>query len=183
MKNLLKYIVLLGCLMSSTILSAVGEIQLDLPTDNKNQWKIGYEAAAGGAAIVEFVANGENVENWTQLLTVQYFSSQSLGDVPISPQDFAEEIRLISEQKFENIEWNVIKKSPNDIVYEWILPKGFEENPPQDEIVKILKTPKGLFRIAYTKKVASLTPEEKTRWIEFISQATPVLKQAVGVAH
>lgn len=163
--------------MSSTILSAAGEVRLDLPTDNKNQWKIGYEAAAGGAAIVEFVSNGETVEDWSQLLTVQYFSNQALGNTPISPQDFAEEIRLISEQKFENIEWNVIKKSPNDIVYEWILPKGFEENPPQDEIVKILKTSSGLFRIAYTKKVASLTPEERTRWTEFITQATPALKQ------
>lgn len=93
-------------------------------------WKLGHEANEDGRLIREYVLENEDVNNWTELFSIQQFSN-----IPISPQEFFKlfveglklavpqnkvESRVVSESNDALLgEWWVQDKSPND-QHEWI---------------------------------------------------------------
>jgi len=140
------------------------------PFDVK-EWKIGHQAENRSERVVEFVVRDEKIENWTELLTMQTFKKQVAGSEPLE-NFFSKGSHSMSNDCPVSV-WNVIARGEGSILYEWKAQnwRGVAE---EHEIGRFLDGRYNRFRIAYVKKVKTLPPEERDKWIKLLSEASIV---------
>ena len=131
--------------------------------DNRN-WKIGYEAGQGGVKIVEYVLEGETVENWSELVTWQYFQE---WQKKASLVDIYEDNRKLKQQRFPTATWKLISKSDNEIIFWWAV----ESHPifgDETSIVRMILGKDGVHQIHYSIKKARLFDSDRDKWIRIL---------------
>ena len=131
--------------------------------DNRN-WKIGHPAGQGGVNIVEYVLEGETVENWSELVTWQYFPE---WQKEASLVDFYGDLRKLREQRSPTVTWKLISKSDNEIMYWWSIENDprFED---QTEIARMLLGKDGIHVLHYTIKRPRLFDSDRDKWIRIL---------------
>jgi hypothetical protein len=146
------------------------EESLQFSFDNR-PWKRAFENSNSQASIVEFTLKTENVDNWTELVTVQKL-------VPISATvenyylEFMHNLRKAVNP--EKVYSRLINKNDTSGLFEWWI-DGKGPNA-QHEWFKLIKTPNATLILRYTTK--KLDDVEKVRgpW-EKILNAAVYLKQ------
>lgn len=134
-------------------------------------WELAYQdALPNGTSVFEWIHKGENIENWSELIQIQFFPKALLGEVP-SAREFSLTFLHFLKEKFPDATYEELK-SDDPVIIEWRLPKEFKGEKPQIEIAAFFTSPGGVYRLAFTKKTESpLDPEVKKRWVEWFSNA------------
>lgn len=127
-----------------------------------------YEDPELGYYITEYLIEGDNIENWERLFTIQNFALRpELG----SPREFYDTLVEFREEECPGTtSWNIIQQNEHSILYEWQSTAclGWPE---QHEISRIIDGNFNRFRVAYTAKVDVLSPEERQEWLDRLSEA------------
>lgn len=151
-------------------------IRLEIEPD----WKIGFSVEQpNDYSILEFIREGDDIENWHELLTIHNFVLKpNLG----SPEEMFNNLKKIHEKDCPGATtWNVIHKDEKSILYEWQAKPclGF---PDQHEIARIIDGKYNRFLFRYTAKVYQLESNLRRKWIERFSQAKVILQEALSGA-
>jgi hypothetical protein len=163
-------IVPLACLVFMVGCATMAPEHLSLTMDQTVKWKKGFEHGGRGQAyIVEFVPEGETVDNWSKMITVQNFT---MKDVPNSstPETLMNEVKAKMQSRCPGVTWNVIQKGESEILYEWRI-ENCSPNPDQHEVAKIMDGAVNRFVVHYVSKVKMLPEDERTDWIKRLQDA------------
>jgi hypothetical protein len=114
----------------------------------------------------EFVPKGQTVEDWKELVTLQFYP----GLQNRSSADFMNAFisKLQSDEPLAKAE--MISSSPDDTLMEWNV-LGSKENADQFELDRVIRGKQGLHMIHYAVKTSSLSPEERSKWLNFLRTA------------
>lgn len=128
---------------------------------DERDWQVGYEASNEQQAIVEYVLKGETVHNWSELVTLQtYFGLQKIT----TPEVF---VMSMKKNMKPSLQWNIISKSDNDILYEWNVMND-PEMANQHEIARGILGKKAIYFIRYTTKKPPIPLEKRNEWIDLL---------------
>lgn len=145
-------------------------LEADLP-----MWKVGYFVDKPPRyALTEFIREGDDINNWRELLTVQNFAANSWG--LSSPEETLNALMAAREQRCPGAtRWNVIEKSADSILYEWQATtcQGW---PDQHEIAKITYGKYNRFSYHYVAKRYQLPVDTRSKWIKTFAESTIVLR-------
>ena|SRR5713101_4051283 len=89
-------------------------LSFQLPLDG-SKWEIGYKAGDKTQLIFEYVLQGETVENWTELVTIQSFDKQYIKYPP--PETAMNLLKERMVQRCPAVAWNVIERQEGSILY------------------------------------------------------------------
>jgi hypothetical protein len=131
------------------------------------EWLAAHHANANGYTILEFVRQGDDINSWKELVTIQKFVGSSK-----SPEETLNHLKKLREKECPGAtEWNVIEKNENSILYEWQV-KPCRGWPEQHEIARIIRGKHDLYFLHYAAKVHEIAPETREQWIKTLSSAT-----------
>lgn len=128
--------------------------------------------------VVEYVREGDDINNWKELVTVERFRKSKSDS---SPEQMLKNMQARRDKECpDSTLWNIIDKNEKSILYEWQAKPclGFPE---QHEIARIIFGEHFLFVLHYAAKVSGLPEETRSRWIKRFSAAT-VLSTSIGTA-
>ena len=140
-------------------------LQLDFSNDD---WHLVREQQQSNKIHRQYIHGGETTENWTELVSIDTFPGlQEQGN----PEEFASLMeKSIREWGGDKVFWNVIRKSPTDLVYEWQT-AGREGTPDQHSLGRIVLGKEGLHLAVYAKKTSALNPEQRAEWLQHLDAA------------
>lgn len=129
-------------------------------------WQLGFQDVAGEFAMREYVLAGENVENWSELVTSLFNSNR------LPPKAVLANLEKLMAEGCPSFRLSVIEKSASDVLFEW-QHKGCRGLPPQHEIKRITRSRRGTLFLSYTAKTEQLSEERRTAWISILRGAAP----------
>ena len=142
---------------------------LSFTTGEEQDWKLGDSSQTNEYQILEFIREGDDINNWKELLTMQNFTrSRSMHS--------AEEMLNLLKEKREKVcpgatQWNVIDRQADSVLYEWHM-QGCLGQPEQSEVAKIIFGKHNIFFLHYAAKVHELPPDMRDKWLKRFSAAT-----------
>ena len=132
-------------------------------------WKVGYSAEVPNQySITEFIREGDDINDWNELLSFQIFPPLWGGP---NPEDAFNKLKFIREMKCPAVtKWNIIYKDEKSILYEW-QSRPCLGWPDQYEIARIIYGKYNTFVLRYTQKNYQIPDEERLEWIKRFSVA------------
>jgi hypothetical protein len=145
-------------------------IHISTPEAFEYNWQFIYELIGADSAVFEWIPEDEKINKWTQVIQVQSFT-QPVNGPRASAQVFAKNFITELTQKFPTTKYNFVENTPRSVMIEWCLPQAANGRAAQTEIVRIISTEYGVYRVAYTKKGAP--PDNATRadWMQRLASA------------
>ncbi len=129
-------------------------------------WVVAHaQDKAGTGNITEFIRGGQTLQNWSEMITIQF-----LENTKTSPADFMAQLEKAMRERVPSVNWKVIAGDEESILYEWQF-SGVAKQPDQHEIARLLRGNDGLHRVAYTKRGAPLSSEGRMEWIGYLRGA------------
>lgn len=144
-------------------------IKLNFGLDPKD-WEVGFNQKTETGYIVEFVPKGQTVENWNELITLNFFPGL---EKRVDCDEFAEGFVDQLKESDPKIKVTVIKAEEDNTIFEWSV-NGSTKNPDQDELDRVIRGKQGLHMVHYVKKCKSFTEAERIKWLKFLDSATLV---------
>ncbi len=142
-------------------------IKLNFALDDK-QWDLGWSNKSEEIYILEFVPKGQNVENWKELITFEFYPGLQKK---INCSQFANGFLHRLKANEPNVKVSSYLDKPDNVIVEWVL-NGSPKHADQDELDRFIFGKQGLHMVHYVKKTKSLTPAERTKWLKFLESAT-----------
>lgn len=137
----------------------------------QQKWTLAYqEVAPDGSWILEWVPKGEVIDNWSELLQLQFLPFSITGR-SVSASELSKQIIEMLKEKFPNLKSSITERSVDNVLVSWTLSEPSNGEAAQDELAEIISTPKGIYRVAYTKKVPQMDSKLKDLWSQRLSQA------------
>lgn len=118
--------------------------------------------------IYEYVRKGEQIEEWSELVTTQHFF---LSNPTRNLRQFADRMKEALKEDCRDVDWNYLKKRSEMIHYEW-KHEGCTDEPPQHVIGKLEISDIGIHSIQYAVKGKVIPDEEYGRWNSVIVTAS-----------
>lgn len=128
-------------------------------------WEQGFTANTPDSSITEYVLKGENVDGWSELVTVQ-----TLPALNISPQQFAEAFLGELKRSVEptEVQSKIIDQTDKTILLEWWIATGPNA---QHEWLKLIMTPQKTLALRYTTKKAEDVEKVRAAWEKILQNA------------
>lgn len=135
-------------------------------------WKIGWgKKEADSTTTVEYVPMNEDIENWNELITSQFFPDLQ---EKVTPKQFAELFgQRLKESGYKPI-ITFLKDSPDQVIVELRIAEP--KNQAQDEMQMITADNKGIYMLHYVVKQADMGAENRKKWFENLKNSTIKLK-------
>jgi hypothetical protein len=131
------------------------------------EWKPAYSSDRSRFMIMEFVREGDDINNWKELVTYQNFGRNGKE----SPEETLNKLKATREKNCPGVtEWNVIDKNESRVLYEWHA-KPCLSWPEQSELATIIVGRHNVFLLHYAAKVHELAPDTRAQWIKRFSAA------------
>lgn len=157
------FLCLIGCVGAPV--AAAEQLQFTLDSD----WKTASATERHGQLMIEFVHNGDDINNWKELFTYQDFAKGKQ-----TPEEFLNKLKAAREEECPGATvWNVIEQDESSILYEWRA-RPCLGWPEQHEVARIILGKHKLFILHYVAKVPELAPDTRTKWIKTLQDATIV---------
>jgi hypothetical protein len=133
-------------------------------------WKPGRGSDQQAAfKIQEFVRNADDRDHPREWITFENLAK------PQSGASLERTFRLlranVKHQCPEQVQWQIIEKTPSSIVYEWTGP-ACQDSPDTHEIARIMEGRQSYFIVKYTAKTARLPDAVREKWLKRISEAS-----------
>src|SRR5262245_24085325 len=163
-------IVVVLCLAFSSGAATLQTEHEDLAYDFEPRWQQGYyQELPNQVNILELIREGDDINNWQELITIR---NQSLPGRDATPEDAFKRLKIIIGKDCRGlIQWNVIEKKENSILYEWMTREPCMGFPNQHEIAKIMDGKYNRFQLKYTVKVNQLPANQRAKWLKRIGEA------------
>ena len=131
-------------------------------------WEIGnqWENIEEKQKVIEYVLNGESVENWSELVT----SSQVVLSGQVTLDNYIETIQSMLSKDCPSLKWDILKRDGNNVILEW-RHKGCHGFPPQDNISRITKVGNNIYMLSYVMKTEELSNDKREKWFSVIENA------------
>ena len=138
----------------------------------KNEWKlIDSKGGRRHDLIMQFVREGDDVENPKELVTMHDFGKSSHVR---SLEPMVEEIKALREKECPGgTEWKVIDSQKDSILFEWHT-KACPGQTERWEIARILAGQQNVFLLRYTAKEHEPSPETRAEWVKRFGDAAIV---------
>jgi hypothetical protein len=140
-------------------------VSLPFGLDTK-EWNIGWQNHTDDCYICEFVPQGQKVENWKELVTLQFYPNLQNCSAP----DFMKAFLKRLQKDEPKVTIRPISSSYDNVVVEWHVSNS-KKNPDQYEVDRVLKGEQGLHMIHYAIKTNDWIESERTKWLTFLNNA------------
>lgn len=150
--------------------AAVVTIEKDSISFNfdKSRWRNGYAQRNSSSAILEFVTGNETVENWSELVTIQYLKGIQ---EKISPEGFANMSKKHEESKMgQYVKFTILEISDNDALFEWQV-EGYPGISDEHTITRVIKGKDHMILLHYAGR-PHINEENRNIWIAQLKNAT-----------
>lgn len=84
-------------------------------TMNHRSWVIGFKQGTPTGTVTEWVPEGQNINHWKELITVQIFPSAEQDN----PQRFMERFKKSILDVCPNTDWKTLQGLPQEVAYEF----------------------------------------------------------------
>lgn len=156
-------------LISSSLLYAnpkIFEIQFPMQEDTRT-WIKGFSEQDQLVAFEEYFLEGQNKNNWTEVVATQYFVART--DFSLKTF-FDNAIRALAKDLCNSkIDSRIIEQGPNHLFAEWWIKERSEHD--QHEWVHVFKRESHIGILRYTTKKLSLVPTYGKLWEKIIRAA------------
>lgn len=128
-------------------------------------WELGYSHEDNDIKTGNYVTNNENMNNWTQLVTIQKFKYYFPKEV--APVVFANNEIMQLKNKHYSLIYTVIESNPQEAMIEFRILKPESEQ--QDELQRLIRTVDNelvVFHYAIRKQDMGVT--ERNNWITLL---------------
>ena len=131
-------------------------------------WHPAWGKQSSTETTVEYVPLGDDINNWHELVTSQFFGG--IQD-KASPKQFADMIIVqLSEQGFAPIV-TFHQQSPDQVIFEFQIDKPKSQT--QDELQMVTKGKDGLYILHYAIKKQDMGKADRDKWLQNFSQSHP----------
>lgn len=144
----------------------LGNEKIEMQTDGR-PWAEGFKQDSGTQGIIEYVLPGEKVENWSELVTLNFFRGPGKPGVP---EKFAGFTQKNLQDLCREFQWKDISRDTRSITYGWDA-KGCPGQPDQSEVARVIQGEQGLYILHYASKTVPLPEETKSAWIQRLQNA------------
>lgn len=132
-------------------------------------WQAAWGKQTEDSTTVEYIPAGDDIDNWHELITSQFFEG-----IPenVSPKDFADTV--IKQMQDAGYSPNVtfIEESPTQVIFEFKISEP--QSQAQDEIQKITKGKDGFYVLHYVIKKSDMGQEQRDTWLKRIKESSSV---------
>ena len=132
------------------------------PVFDERSWKLGWSQNQDGAVYEEYVLEGESVEAWSELVTIQFFPGLQKNT---SPDVYEASVKASLTSTCPSIQWESIYQTKDDRMWKWSI-KGCPGQEDQSEIARLKQTSKGFHLWHYAIKQAPLQPDKEKTWVK-----------------
>lgn len=162
----MKYLLSLTLLTGIVFADFEPVVEIPFKIDGR-PWKEGFAAKEAEQGIIEYVVSDENVNNWNELVTTQYFFN-----APDSAEQFYNRfIKLLQEGvDSSKLKTRIISKDANSVLAEWTL-QGTDNND-QHEWIRIIKQGDSLVLLHYVTKNLNEIEKRRPAWEQILNQTT-----------
>lgn len=157
---------------------------LNLPNNEAVNWKEVAWSVTATQGLVERIPKTQNNQDWSELITVQFFHKSLLperraANIMTRALDRIRESALCSHPE-SMVTWNIIEKNKNDSIYEEILHTPHKDSLPYHKVTRCFLTDTGFHSISFTHKATKMSADERTTWIRLLKESASVvpLKEA-----
>lgn len=134
--------------------------KFDIIFDNR-PWKMAWGKNEATITTIEYVPNGQNIEDWNELVTSQFFPGLQ---AKVNPTQFVELfIQQLKDSGYEPIV-TYHEKSDNRVIFEFRIDKPVNQK--QDELQMIMKDDKGIYALHYVVKKSDMGQKNRALWIQ-----------------
>lgn len=128
-------------------------------------WKMAWGKNTQNAVTVEYVPQEEDIDNWQELVTSQFFPG-----IDLRPDQFGDNEVNNLRQSGISFTVNTIENKPDMLIFEFKVTKPSAMQ--QDEIQKIVKGKKGIYVMHYAIKNADMGEAQRRQWVEYIKKSS-----------
>jgi len=131
------------------------------------EWVVGFERdfGSGQGTLVEYVQVDEDIEHWTQRITIQF-----LEGVRTTPEQTGAALRGQLLANCPTLTWIVLENTPDSFLYEWRT-AGCPGQDDQHEVARLLRGNDGMHRVAYTVRCPRMDETRRALWLDRLSAA------------
>jgi hypothetical protein len=132
------------------------------PVFDDRHWKLGWSQNQGDGIYEEYVVDGDNVENWSELVTIQYYPGLQKQT---NPDVFEALLHTNLSSVCPGIKWDSLYQTEDERIWRWSI-TGCQGQPDQSEIARMKKTDEGFHVWHYAIKKSPMPSENETLWLE-----------------
>ncbi|WPY01277.1 hypothetical protein Trichorick_01186 [Candidatus Trichorickettsia mobilis] len=159
---MLRYLMLFPLFLSFVNSYAIEEAK---PVFDDRKWMLAWSkfqnsSGTGKPVFDEYVISGETVDNWSELVTVQFFPGLNKD---INLDVFEAQNKASLTAVCPNVDWQSLYQKPNERM--WLFTsKDCSGQPDQSELAKVVKTDEGIHFFHYAIKKAPMPELTKETW-------------------
>lgn len=142
-----------------------------IPVFDGRSWELGWSQNKEGMVYQEYVLDGETVENWSELVTIQFFPGLNNNT---NPDVFEASQKAHMSLVCPSINWESLYQSENERIWKWSI-TGCQGQPDQSEIAMLKRTDEGFHVWHYAIKKSPIPSEKEQAWLEKL-KAIEVIK-------
>lgn len=140
-------------------------VNLSIQNDGR-EWVIDRDENLDGQGIVEYILKDESKNNWTELVTIQYFWSDSLDPKELFKM-FMNDLK--NHAGNAEVSETIIEEKDRDVIAKWEV-EGTAED--QQEVIRIMGDGRIVAIVRYTVKKDKVDPEKLKKWTDIIKNAS-----------
>lgn len=155
-------------------------------SDPYNDWKELTYSISFDNHMMEFIPKDQDVTNWTKLICIQQ-NKRSAAQRKESLENFLKRVKkeLEVSSKPDQLHWNPLLESKNDIMYEWILYSSKNKTVLEHEISRHIFTKNHHYKIGYVQRNEKINEETKQKWIKILKDSVEIVnlekaKKSIG---
>lgn len=149
-----------------TIQKKIGKETVQIKTDGR-PWKLVFNHDAGTKGVDQYVLEGETAQEWTEMITVNYFVGLKGPDVVTRLIDFT---KKGLDGACKNVIWTPISQSEIRGLYEWAVTEC-KDTPDQAEIAVALQGKEGFYVLHYATKTVPMPEKQHDTWKKLLENA------------
>jgi len=146
-----------------------GEVP-DIFLNPGQRWTVGYTANYRlNHVFIEYVPKGEDVYNWSEMLTISITPKFSQG--VIKPEDVLKNMFTTLRQKCPGFGYNILKRNSNSVIYECFFSRKCLEprfNFSECDVGRIIIGKERIHVIIYATKDIPVSPERRLKIVDFL---------------
>jgi hypothetical protein len=133
-----------------------------------NPWQqSGDYQSEDGLLVQEYLPEGEDLEQWSRMLTIQ---SRPVADGGVdAPSASMQRLRNNLQFKCPQADWRVLREEPGSVLYEWQV----QDCPAREDQIamgRIVRGSVNQWYVSYARRGRDLPPRERQSWLDWMSQ-------------
>lgn len=148
--------------------AAVRGDQTLTPSFDNRKWRLGHRSVTNPAVIAEFVLPEQSVQRYEELFSVR--RHPELAQRKVTPDAFVTNIHASLKQNVRGATFNVLRRSPTEVVYEFIVPAD-SNHPAQHEVARVIAGTRDIHAVAYVKMGPAMNDDLRDAWVQRLGKA------------